>query len=80
MNRNLKLNQLQMYRELLAIKMGNSRATAFQKIKDNLCRNVAEFIKDFGTGLTVAEKLSIKALTCLDISTEECMAETSKGY
>ncbi len=79
MNRNLKLNQLQMYRELLAIKMGNSRANAFQKIKDNLCRNVAEFIKDFGTDLTVAEKLSIKALTCLDISTEECMAETSKG-
>lgn len=78
-NRNLKLNQLQMYREFLSIKMGNSRANAFQKIKDNLCRDVAEFIKDFGTDLTVAEKLSIKALTCLDISAEQCMAETSKG-
>ena len=33
MNRNLKLNQLQMYREFLAIKMGNSRANAVQKIK-----------------------------------------------
>lgn len=79
-NRNLKLNQLQMYREFLSIKikLGNSRANAFQKIKDNLCRDVAEFIKDFGTDLTVAEKLSIKALTCLDISAEECMAETSK--
>ena len=78
-NRNLKLNQLQMYRELLSIKKGTSRANAVNKIKDNLCRDVAEFRKDFGTDLTVDEKLSIKALTCLDINFLKEMDEIAKG-
>ena len=63
-NRNLKLNQLQMYRELLAIKLGTCRSNAVKKIKDNLSRDAAEFLKDFG-GLTDAEKMSIKSLICL---------------
>lgn len=67
-NRNLKLNQLQMFRELLAIKLGSCRANAVKKIKDNLSRAAAEFLKDFG-GLTDAEKVSIKSLTCLQIRT-----------
>lgn len=79
MNRNIKLCQLQMYRELLSIKKGTSRANAVNKIKDNLCRDVAEFRKDFGTDLTVDEKLSIKALTCLDINVLKEMDEISKG-
>jgi hypothetical protein len=66
-NRNLKLNQLQMYRELLSIKLGKCRANAVKKIKDNLSREAAEFLKDFGTGLTDAEKASIKSLTCLQM-------------
>ena len=78
MNRNNKLCQLQMYRELLSSKKSTARANAFKKIKDNLCRDVADFLKDFGTDLTVAEKLSIKALPCLDINVEEYMAETLK--
>ena len=79
MNRNLKLNQLQMYRELLSIKKGTSRSNAVNKIKDNLCRDVEEFRKDFGTDLTVDEKLSIKALTCLDINFLKEMDEIAKG-
>jgi hypothetical protein len=67
-NRNLKLNQLQMYRELLAIKLGTCRGNAVKKIKDNLSRDAAKFLKDFG-GLTDAEKVSIKSLTCLQIRT-----------
>jgi len=63
--RNNKLCRLQMYRELLAIKLGTCRANAVKKIKDNLSRDAAEFLKDFGTGLTDAEKMSIKSLTCL---------------
>lgn len=63
-NRNLKLNQLQMYRELLAIKLGTCRANAVKKIKENLSRDAAAFLKDFGY-LTDAEKMSIKSLTCL---------------
>lgn len=63
--RNNKLCRLQMYRELLAIKLGTCRANAVKKIKDNLSRDVAEFLKDFGTGLTDAEKMSIKSLICL---------------
>lgn len=66
-NRNNKLCQLQMYRELLAIKMGTCRANAVKKIKDNLSREVAEFLKDFGTDLTDGEKVSIKSLTCLQL-------------
>lgn len=58
---------LQMLREFLAIKMATYRATAVKKIKDNLCRDVAEFMKDFGSDLTDAEKVSIKSLTCLQI-------------
>ena len=79
MNRNNKLCQLQMYRELLSIKKGTARTNALNKIKENLCRDVEAFLKEFGTDLTVAEKLSFKVLPCLDISVEECMAETSKG-
>ena len=63
-NRNNKLCRLQMYRELLAIKLGTCRANAVKKIKENLSRDAAEFLKDFG-GLTDAEKMSIKSLTCL---------------
>lgn len=66
-NRNNKLCQLQMYRELLSIKMGTCRANAVKKIKDNICRDVAEFLKDFGSDLTDAEKASIKSLTCLQM-------------
>lgn len=64
-NRNNKLCRLQMFRELLAIKLGTCRANAIKKIKDNLSRDVAEFLKDFGTDLTDAEKASIKSITCL---------------
>lgn len=67
--RNNKLCRLQMYRELLAIKLGTCRANAVKKIKDNLSRDVAEFLKDFGTDLTDAEKASIKSITCLQFST-----------
>ena len=63
-NRNNKLCRLQMYRELLAIKLGTCRANAVKKIKENLSRDAAEFLKDFGY-LTDAEKMSIKSLTCL---------------
>jgi aspartyl/asparaginyl-tRNA synthetase len=56
---------LQMLRELLSIKMATCRANAVKKIKDNLCRDVAEFLKDFGSYLTDAEKMSIKSLICL---------------
>lgn len=65
-NRNNKLCRLQMFRELLAIKLGTARANAVKKIKENLSRNAAEFLKDFG-GLTDAEKMSIKSLTCLQM-------------
>lgn len=58
---------LQMLREILSIKMATCRANAVKKIKDNLCRDVAEFMKDFGSDLTDAEKVSIKSLTCLQI-------------
>lgn len=58
---------LQMLRELLSIKMATCRANAVKKIKDNLGRDVAEFMKDFGSNLTDAEKVSIKSLTCLQI-------------
>jgi hypothetical protein len=54
-----------MLRELLSIKMATCRANAVRKIKDNLSRDVAEFLKDFGTYLTDAEKMSIKSLICL---------------
>ena len=64
-NRNLKLCMLQMYRELLAIKMATCRANAVRKIKNNLSKDAAEFLKDFGTDLTDAEKMSIKSLICL---------------
>lgn len=63
-NRNNKLCRLQMYRELLAIKLGTCRANAVKKIKENLSRDAATFLKDFGY-LTDAEKMSIKSLTCL---------------
>lgn len=63
-NRNNKLCRLQMYRELLAIKLGTCRANAVKKIKENLSRDAAAFLKDFGY-LTDAEKMSIKSLTCL---------------
>lgn len=56
---------LQMLRELLSIKMATCRANAVRKIKDNLSKDVAEFLKDFGTDLTDAEKMSIKSLICL---------------
>lgn len=56
---------LQMFRELLSIKMTTCRDNAVKKIKDNLSKDIAEFIKDFGTDLTDAEKTSIKSLTCL---------------
>ncbi len=56
---------LQMFRELLSIKMATCRASAVKKIKDNLSKDVAEFLKDFGTDLTDAEKMSIKSLICL---------------
>lgn len=65
-NRDNKLCRLQMYRELLAIKLGTCRANAVKKIKANLSRDAAEFLKDFG-GLTDAEKASIKSLTCLQL-------------
>lgn len=65
--RNNKLCRLQMYRELLAIKLGTCRANAVKKIKDNLSRDVAEFLKDFGTDLTNAEKVSIKSITGLQL-------------
>lgn len=65
-NRNNKLCRLQMFRELLAIKLGTTRANAVKKIKENLSRDAAEFLKDFG-GLTDAEKMSIKSLTCLQM-------------
>ena len=55
---------LQMLRELLSIKMATCRANAVKKIKENLSRDAAEFLKDFG-GLTDAEKMSIKSLICL---------------
>lgn len=58
---------IQMFRELLSIKTAAARANAVKKIKDNLCRDVAEFIKDFGSYLTDAEKVSIKSLVCLQI-------------
>lgn len=58
---------IQMFRELLSNKMATCRAKAVKKIKDNLCRDVAEFMKDFGSYLTDAEKMSIKSLTCLQI-------------
>ena len=63
-NRDNLLCRLQMYRELLSSKMAICRVNAVKKIKDNLSRDVAEFLKDFG-GLTDAEKMSIKSLTCL---------------
>lgn len=66
-NRNNKLCQLQMYRELLSIKMGTCRDNAVRKIKDNLRRDAAEFLKEFGTDLTDAEKASIKSLPCLQM-------------
>lgn len=66
-NRNNKLCQLQMYRELLAIKMGATRANAVKKIKDNIFSDVAEFMKDFGSDLTDAEKVSIKSISCLQL-------------
>lgn len=56
---------LQMFRELLSAKMATCRANAVRKIKDNLSRDVADFLKDFGTDLTDAEKMSIKSLICL---------------
>lgn len=56
---------LQMLRELLSTKMATCRANAVRKIKDNLSREVADFLKDFGTDLTDAEKMSIKSLVCL---------------
>jgi hypothetical protein len=56
---------LQMFRELLSIKMTTCRVSAVKKIKDNLSKDVAEFLKDFGTDLTDAEKMSIKSLICL---------------
>lgn len=56
---------LQMLRELLSIKMATCRANAVKKIRDNLCRDAAEFLKDFGSDLTDAEKMSIKSLICL---------------
>jgi hypothetical protein len=56
---------IQMFRELLSTKMATCRANAVKKIKDNLCRDVAEFMKDFGSYLTDAEKVSIKSLICL---------------
>lgn len=59
---------IQMFRELLSTKMAHCRANAVKKIKDNICRDVAEFLKDFGNDLTDAEKASIKSLTCLQIS------------
>ena len=65
-NRNNKLCRLQMYRELLAIKLGTCRANAVKKIKENLSKDAAEFLKDFGY-LTDAEKMSIKSLACLQI-------------
>lgn len=65
-NRNNKLCRLQMFRELLAIKLGTARANAVKKIKENLSMDAAEFLKDFG-GLTDAEKMSIKSLTCLQM-------------
>lgn len=55
---------LQMFRELLSIKMATCRANAVKKIKENLSRDAVEFLKDFG-GLTDAEKMSIKSLICL---------------
>lgn len=58
---------IQMFRELLSTKMATCRANAVKKIKDNLCRDVAEFLKDFGSDLTDAEKVSIKSLTCLQL-------------
>ena len=63
-NRNNKLCRLQMFRELLFIKMATCRANAVRKIKNNLSKDAAEFLKDFG-GLTDAEKMSIKSLICL---------------
>lgn len=56
---------IQMFRELLSTKMATCCANAVRKIKDNLCRDVAEFLKDFGSDLTDAEKMSIKSLVCL---------------
>lgn len=58
---------IHMFRELLSIKMATCRANAVKKIKDNLCRDVAEFLKDFGSDLTDAEKVSIKSLVCLQV-------------
>lgn len=58
---------IRMFRELLSTKMSTCRVNAVKKIKDNLCRDVAEFMKDFGSDLTDAEKASIKSLTCLQI-------------
>ena len=58
---------IQMFRELLSMKMATCRVNAVKKIKDNLCRDVAEFMKDFGSDLTDAEKVSIKSLICLQI-------------
>ena len=64
-NRDNLLCRLQMYRELLSSKMTICRANAVKKIKENLSKDVAEFLKDFGTDLTDAEKMSIKSLICL---------------
>lgn len=56
---------IQMFQELLSTKMATCRANAVRKIKNNLSRDVAEFLKDFGSDLTDAEKMSIKSLICL---------------
>ena len=58
---------IQMFRELLSSKRAACRANAVKKIKNNLSRDVAEFLKDFGSDLTDAEKVSIKSLVCLQI-------------
>ena len=72
------LCRLQMFRELLSIKLGTCRANAVRKIKDNLSRDAAKFLKDFGY-LTDAEKVSIKSLTCLQIRGGNNLDEKSKG-
>ena len=58
---------LQMLRELLSIKMSTCRENAVRKIKDNLQRDLADFLKVFGTDLTDAEKVSIKSITGLQL-------------
>ena len=59
-------NMVEMTFAWLSKLIDECRANAVKKIKDNLSKDAAEFLKDFG-GFTDAEKASIKSLTCLQM-------------